>query len=62
MKLVAWGTIRRRLNDRPKSWERIDTDNGIKTAARAYANRHGLPEPPLRKAGRPKQRRIRTGT
>lgn len=55
MKTVAWGTIRMRLAKKPKSWERIDSDNGVKKAARAYAHRHGLPVPPPRKAGRPKQ-------
>jgi len=55
MKTVAWGTIRMRLAKKPKSWERIDSDNGVKKAARAYARRHGLPIPPTRKAGRPKQ-------
>jgi hypothetical protein len=54
MKLVAWGTIQRRLNAKPKSWERIESDNGIKRAAFAYAKRHELPEPPPRKSGRPK--------
>ena len=56
MKTVAWGTIARRLKKKPKSWKRIGTDNGVRKAAIAYAERHELPMPPTRKAGRPKQR------
>ena len=48
-----WGNIRRRLNKKPKTWPRIDSDNGIRLAARRYADKHGLPHPPSRKAGRP---------
>jgi hypothetical protein len=50
---IAYAKIITRLGKKPKTWARIETENGIRKAALAYANRHGLPPPPKRKAGRP---------
>ena len=51
VKLVAWDTIRLQLAKK-KKWEGIETPNGVKDAAKRYARRKGLPQPPPRKAGR----------
>ncbi len=45
--------IRTKLNKKPKSWERIESDTGIRAAAVRYAERNGLPLPVARKGGRP---------
>ena len=56
MQNVAYGTIRRRLQKKSRKWPQgLDSDNGVKKAIIAYANRHSLPEPGPRKAGSPKQ-------
>lgn len=46
-----------KLREKPKSWGRISTVQGIKKAALAYADRHGLEPPPPRKGGRPSRKR-----
>ena len=50
---TVFSTIINRLSKRPKSWGRIGSVQGIKDAAKRYANRHNLPLPPRRKRGRP---------
>jgi hypothetical protein len=52
MKGRAWASIMRSLDDKPKTWERLSTENGVKDAAKRYAKRHSLPMPQPRKAGR----------
>ena len=51
MNNVSYGTIRRRLEKKPKTWPRYDSDNGVKYAIRRYADRNKLPVPAPRKAG-----------
>ena len=52
-KAKAYSSIINRLKAKPKTWERIGTPNGIKYAAKAYADRHQLAAPPERQRGRP---------
>ena len=51
MKIVPYKKIISALKS--KSWGRIRSVGGIKSAARVYAKRHHLPEPPPRRSGRP---------
>jgi hypothetical protein len=58
IRLVPWDSICRKLQKKLqekgcKKWEPIGTGNGCKERAMAYAERHRLPAPALRKAGRP---------
>ena len=53
MKSTPYQTIAIRLKKKPKNWPRIGSVNGIKRAAERYAERHSLPKPPARQAGRP---------
>lgn len=53
MKSATYGTIVLRLRKRPEKWDLIESPNGIKAAAKRYAERNGLPLPPPRQAGRP---------
>ncbi len=53
IKGTAWASIKRALDRKPETWERIETENGVKDAAKRYADRHSLPPPPRRKRGRP---------
>ena len=46
---TVYGTIVSRLKKKPKSWDRIESVQGIKKAATRYAKRHGLPDIPKRK-------------
>ncbi len=52
MKGTPYKTIAIRLNKKPKKWSRIESVNGIKMAAKRYAERHSLPMPPARQSGR----------
>jgi hypothetical protein len=56
MQGTSYGTIRVRLNKKPKAWPRYNSDNGVKKAIVAYAKRNNLPEPSPRKAGKPRAR------
>ncbi len=49
--------IRLKLKKKPASWERLDTDQGVKDAARRYAEKNNLPLPASRKSGRPTKRK-----
>ncbi|HEV2971887.1 MAG TPA: hypothetical protein VGY55_18070 [Pirellulales bacterium] len=51
-KTTGWKTIVARLKNKPKKWLRISSVSGIKAAAVRYADRHELPLPDPRKAGR----------
>ena len=46
------GTIIRRLKQKPKSWARIQSVQGIRGAVKRYCKRHNLAEPPKRQKGR----------
>jgi hypothetical protein len=48
---VAYASIRRAVNEgaRQEGWDRLDTDNGVREAARRYADRHKLQRPPKRR-------------
>jgi len=45
---IPYDTIVIRLKKKPKSWDRIDSKQGILACARKYAERHSLPPPPPR--------------
>ena len=53
-KLVSYTTIIIWLKGKPKSWEPINSPQGIKAAANRYAKRHGLDPIPKRYPGRRK--------
>ena len=53
MKGTPYQTIAIRLKKKPKKWPPVGSVNGIKAAAIRYAERHSLPKPPARQAGRP---------
>jgi hypothetical protein len=55
-KRTPYKAIIRMLSQKPASWDRITTFNGIKAAARRYAEAHRKPPPPMRRSGRPKDR------
>ncbi len=48
---IPYKTIIDRLKKKPRSWPRISSKQGIRRAAKAYAETHGLPLPPLRQEG-----------
>jgi hypothetical protein len=48
VKLVAYDVIARKLREKPKTWPRISTKQGIRQAAERYAARHGLEPIPAR--------------
>jgi hypothetical protein len=52
LKATPWRKIREAVNQNHE-WERLDCDNGAKDAARRFARRYNLPEPPTRRPGRP---------
>ena len=52
----SYGTIRRRLEKKPKAWPRYESDNGVKKAINRYAKRCNLPPIPTRKAGSSKRK------
>jgi hypothetical protein len=56
MSVVKYEEIIRRLRDDHDEWESIDSINGIKSAAKKYAERRGLSGIPVRQAGRPKKK------
>lgn len=56
---IPYFEIRQRLKKKPKNWERIESDQGIKKAAERYAERFGLPMPASRKPGRPRKRKTK---
>lgn len=45
---VPYDTIRLELKNKPIRWRRISSKQGIQSAARRYAKRHNLAEPPAR--------------
>lgn len=45
--------IIRQLRRKPDDWERIESAQGIRSAAQRYAKKHRLPEPETRQPGRP---------
>lgn len=49
---TAYTTILIRLKRKPKSWERLESVQGIRGAVKRYCKRHNLPEPPKRQKGR----------
>lgn len=54
VKGTAWTTIKTRLGKRTRTWPSLESVNGIKKAALAYATRYNLPAPPDRQPGRRK--------
>jgi len=52
IKGTPYQTIVIRLNKKPKKWSRIESVNGVKMAAKRYAERHSLPMPHARQSGR----------
>lgn len=57
MKGTEWDSIIRKQRKKPEKWERINSVQGIKDAAKRYARRHDLPQPPSRQAGRQPKRK-----
>lgn len=53
MKGTAYETIALLLKKKPKTWDRIDSKNGVKAVAQRYANAYGLEKPRSRQPGRP---------
>lgn len=49
---TVYKTIISRLGHKPKSWGRISSAQGIRSAIKRYCKRHNLPEPPPRQKGR----------
>jgi hypothetical protein len=56
---IPYGNIRRDLQKKRNSWDRIYSFNGIKAAAERYARRHGLPRLPRRSSGWHKKTNMR---
>ena len=46
---TAYLTIVNKLKTKPKTWDRIDTEQGIRRAAKSYAKKHDLPPIPSRR-------------
>lgn len=57
MKGTAWKAILRGLTKKPSTWEPIITIPGVKAAVERHAEKHKLPMPAVRRAGRPKSKR-----
>jgi hypothetical protein len=47
---TQYKTIVAKLKTKPESWDRIESIQGIRHAARQYARRNGLPPPPPRQS------------